>query len=96
MEILITDSNLVNDLHSLNILIDSYQAIITQYINSNYDIINDSFKTYQNEYYNNYNEFNNKKKELKTKYIDPMLINSNDKYSWELNYDTSIVTINFQ
>lgn len=95
MEILIADSNLVNDLHSLNILIDSYQAIITQYINSNYDITNDSFKTYQNEYYNNYNEFNNKKKELKTKYIDPVL-NSNDKYSWELNYDTSMVTINFQ
>lgn len=95
MEILITDSNLVNDLHSLNILIDSYQAIITQYINSNHDITNDSFKIYQNEYYNNYNEFNNKKKELKTKYIDPIL-NSNNKYSWELNYDTSIVTINFQ
>ena len=92
MEIKIQDINFINELRNLSALIDSHSSVLTQCIESKYNINNDSFQTYQNKYNEYCKRFKEKKQELETKYIIPVL-GTNIKYNWELNYDSGIITV---
>lgn len=92
MEIKIQDINFINELRNLSALIDSHSSVLTQCIESKYNINNDSFQVYQNKYDEYCKRFKEKKQELETKYIIPVL-GTNLKYNWELNYDSGIITV---
>lgn len=92
MEIKIQDINFINELRNLSTLIDSHSSVLTQCIESKCNISNNSFQTYQNKYNEYCERFKEKKQELETKYIIPVL-GTNIKYNWELNYDSGIITV---
>lgn len=92
MEIKIQDINFINELRNLSALIDSHNSVLTQCIEFKYNINNDSFQAYQNKYNEYCKRFKEKKQELETKYIIPVL-GTNIKYNWELNYGSGIITV---
>ncbi len=95
MEIKLQDIDLINELYNLNLLINSHRSVLTQCINSKCDTLSKSFQAYQNKYNDYCQRFKEKKQEVKIKYIIPN-ISSNKKYTWQLNYETGVITINFQ
>lgn len=59
-------------------------------INNNENIINDNFKSYQQEYQNSYKKYNEKKVELENKFITPVI---KESVKWNLNFKTGELTI---
>ena len=62
---------------------------------NNINITNERFQKYQKEYEEKLFSFEITKKELEKEYITP-IIKENTKYSWNLNYNTNILTLNIE
>ena len=71
------------------------EDIIKYILSNNISIPKEQLNFYQQEYNKYLYEFNIAKQELEKQYVLPV-IKKTDKYTWRLNYTTSILTIEVQ
>lgn len=87
-------TELRDDIQRANIEFESYYNILTYILNNNIDIPKERFNQYLKKYDEKLLLFNQLKNKLEKEYININKKDDKNIYQWQLDYNTSIVTVN--